>query len=125
MIPFILDVNSLHVNNKYFYLTSHKNPKFRSTDIIILSKIDEFYRHNVDCYIQDDTWCELTGMSRTGVRNSIDKLVRHGLVDRFTFYEGGKGSKRGKIRKITLNEQGIENFLNSINENHKVIWTRW
>lgn len=86
--------NFLAVNKDFFKLGL--NP----TEILILSQVDEFNRNTGDCYVSDETFAEMFGVSKSTISREMKVLESKGYIIRET-----KNVKGGKERHIKINKE--------------------
>lgn len=72
-------------------------------EILIVAQIMEFNINTGDCYVSDEQFAEMFGVSKSTVSRSIKALEGKGLIQRTT-----KNTHKGKERHLTFIEPKVE-----------------
>ena len=89
------DLNTLYVSKEYF------GTGLKCLDILIISTIEEYEKRDEECYLTNKTLSNMFHRSESTIKRTIDKLERHSIIGRNTFFDhkNGQSSKR---RILTL-----------------------
>lgn len=79
-------------------------------EIHILAKILEFERNGLQCYISNDHFAYLYGVSRNTIDSALKKLESKKLIQRDTKYINERGQKN-KTRLLSIDKAGYSIFI--------------
>ena len=79
--------------------TAYFGSGLNATEIIIMSKVDEFLRNTGECYATNEQFAEWCGASKDTVKRTMNKLEDKGYIKRRTEVcsDNGKASKKRTI----------------------------
>lgn len=103
----------LQVKKSYYKLCEEKTLGIDATDIMILAQIEEFQRNRQQCYIKDETFSNMLGISRSTVKRRIRNLSRLGFIHRDTTTMSKRG-QASKQRFLTVNCEAIQTAIENI-----------
>lgn len=79
-------------------------------EFCILAKVEEFTSKGMDCYISNENFAKLFSVSRGTIINTIDKLIKKGLLEKAK----GKYNGNGKdIRILTIPDMQKDKLMST------------
>lgn len=90
------DLNILYVSKEYF------GTGLKCLDMLIISTIEEYEKRGKECYLTNKNFSNMFHRSESTIKRTIDKLEKHSIIKRNTFFDHGNGQS-SKRRILTLN----------------------